>query len=692
MKILKNKKFLSVFIGVIYFILLFLGMRDYNIFWDARNHYFKGQDFANFFLYGRHNYNDLPITQDFARYYRDYLSRNYKDPNIQKRTSKDPNYRRSIYQDDYHNFDWLMKSDQIEHPVFSDIMSSFSNIIFYEKLGVLRDDYAYRVYTLFLSSVLVAVVFYWSITLYGFLPAMVAAFVLGTTPLFWAESHFNLKDVPQMTFFSLAIWQFWQGITAKKKKNIIFSAFFAAFAFSTKLNIVFMPFILSPWLLVFYLSQDKKGRRFYNRWWWLLFIYPFIMFTFFIAIWPQMWSNPFSNFMKVIEIYREVGVAPDYTPAFRTVFNFSTYASIWIFLTTYPWVILLSAVGIFFSIKNLKKTKDYLPLLFLLWFVVPVIRGSLPFTSIFGGVRHIIEYVPALSLLAGFGVYNSLKLFKNQKHRAIAGSILIIGFIPLIFTLIKLHPAENVYFNSFIGGLSGAKKANITGWGYNDGGIYREAVNWLNQHASRDSHVAVAFSEPADFYIPELRYDLIADNATSGFLQKGEYIIGLTHDNGLEGTYNLSYPETFLEPVYQFVVDGVPLIKIWENDKTHMKKEFSQLKFSDIDIMPIRNGNDLIWKLDSKKRIMGLEISFTPDNSCKKMDNGLIRVSSNGQNWELLQLAYPGGPLNYLGDQPKNNKLIAPIPGSDVSFIMFSVDPSDSCLFNVSDSKITVLE
>lgn len=688
---LLNRKLIAFLVGIIYFVLLLSSMPDYNIFWDARNHYFKGQAFVQFFLTGKKDYEGLPITKDYARYHRDYVSKYSPDLDTERKVSSDPNYRRSIYQDEFHTFRWLINSNQIEHPVFSDIMSSFSNVIFYEKLGWLRDDYSYRIYTLILAASLVAVIFYWATTLFGFFPGIVSLLVLATTPLFWAESHFNLKDVPQMTFFSMAIWQFWKGVVSKQKRNIIFSALFASFAFSTKLNIVFLPFILVPWFVFFYLNQSKQNRKVYHKWIWLLFAYPLIMLGVFFASWPQMWYDPIRNFIRVIEIYKAIGIAPDYTPGLRTLFGFSTYAGLWIAVSTYPIVLLLGLTGILYSFKRLKGKGDFLPLLLLLWFFVPIARASLPFTSIFGGVRHIMEYIPALSMLAGYGTFNLLK-FIPKKFKTIAGAFFIVSFVPLLLIIIKLHPAENVYFNSLIGGLSGAKKANIPGWGYNDGGIYRKATDWLNQNAKKNSHIAVAFSEPADFYIPELRKDLLADNLFSGYLQKGEYVIGLTHDNGLEHTYRLKYSETFLEPVYEYVVDGVPLIKIWKNDKEHLKGEFADFKYEDIYLMPQRDKNDLLWNLEEERRVMAVEIAFGKDNSCKPLENAIFQISLDRQNWETLPETYPGGTLSYLGDQPKDNKLVAPIAGVMASEFTLTAYPSDSCIFNVESSIVTVLE
>ncbi len=681
-------KLTAFFIGLVYFILLFVTMKDYNIFWDARNHYFKGQAFVNYFLSGRTNYKGLPITKDYLRYYRDYVSHYYHDPTIEKRVSKDPNYRRSIYQDDVHTFDWLIKTNFIEHPVFSDIMSAFSNKIFYEKLGWLRDDYSYRVYTIFLAAILVAVMFYWSYTQFGLLGAAVTTLVLSTTPLFWAESHFNLKDVPEMTFFTLAIWQFYTGVTSKKKKNIIFSALFAAFAFGTKLNIVFLPFIVGPWFLIYYVTSTKKIQKLFLRWWYLLIAYPVIVVGFLYLIWPQLWHRPVDNFIAMIKIYEEVGVLPDYTPAFRTIFNFSTYAVTWIFYSTYPLFLILGTVGIVGCFARFKKSRHYLPLLLLLWLFVPIIRASLPFTSIFGGVRHIMEYIPAFSLLAGFGIWWVTKRFSG-KIKLLIGVLIVIASMPLLLTLKNLHPAENVYFNFFIGGLSGAKKTNITGWGYNDGGIYRVATQWLNQHADKNAHVAVGFSEDADFYIPELRTDLLADNRFSGSLQQGEYIVGLTHDSGLEQTYRMRYPQNVLTPVFVWNADGVPLIKIWKNDASHVKKEIQAMKKLTLSSQVSMSDNQLVWDLGAEYKIMEIDIMF--DEQKCKLTASNFEISKDNNAFELLPETYPGNPVEALGTQPANGELIAPVAALPARYIALVPQADKACIPQVQSSNVSVL-
>lgn len=687
-----KKVLFSILAGCIFFLSAISTISDYNIMWDARGHFLRGQAFLNFLLTGKGSYENMPLTQDYARYYRDYVSQDSPNRDITKLVSKDPSYRRSIYQDQINSgfFNNLIEGKTLGHPPLSDIASASFNKIFYEKLGLLRDDHAYAFYSIVLASVLVAVFFYWICSLYGFFPAVVSAVTLVTTPLFWAESHNNIKDIPQLAFFSLAIWAFWKGIIGKSKKWIIVSAFVAGCALGTKFNILFVPFIVVPWFALYFFKSSFSARKIYLGWWWIFLSYPIIMFAVFFFTWPQLWYTP-TNLLNVFGYYKDIGTNIDYTPAFRTLFGFNTYAPLWILYTTFPAVVVLSLVGIIAWIVRLKKTKDFLPFLFLLWLIVPILRVSLPNTAIYGGVRQIMEYIPALSFFAGYGAYMLSFLF-SARFKTLFYFLIVLCFFPLILTLFRLHPAENAYFNSLIGGLQGAKEAKLTGWGNTNGGIYEVAVAWLNKNAEPNSHVAVGFSETADFYIPEFRQDLLVDNQFSGYLQKGEYIVALTHDSGLEHTYGLRYPERFLDPVYVYAVDDVPLIKIWKNDKSHLKREFSEKIYTNMNLMPRQVGDELRWGLDKKRQIMAVEIEFNENNSCKSLDNAIFQISEDGQTWEILPETYPGGPLNFLGNQPKDNKLIAPMAGVIASEISFSVDPVGSCILNVKKSKIKVLE
>lgn len=689
---------ISIILGVIFFVIGFLTLNDYNIMWDGRAHFLKGQSYVNFFLTGQENY-DKPVSKEYVRYYRDYVNRSKPGYENSFYVPYD-SYRKSIYKDPLNGY-FKYKNDR-GHPPISDIGAAIFNIIFYEKLGLVKDDLAYGLFALFLSSVLISLIFTWVKRYYGIFAAIVSVIALSTYPLFWAEAHFNIKDVPSMVFFTFSLYTFWKGVGKQSIKWFLLSAIFTGFAISTKFNALFLLFIFAPWFVVYYLKQPKTYRQKYHKFWWLLFIYPLVMFGILFISYPYLWQNPIRNFLDTFSYYKEVGFDIDYTPQFRTLFGFNTYAGIWIIITTYPLVLALSLFGTIVAFIKFFKSKNTLTLLFLFWFLVPILRVSLPKSAIYDGVRQIMEFIPAMTVLAGVGaseitkllnsyIVNRFKQLNNSRLQLFIQIFILILFIPLIATLVRFHPAENAYFNSFIGGLKGAKEKNITGWGSTDGGIYRIAVNWLNKNAENNSHIATGFSEPADFYIPDLRNNLYVDNRFSGYLQEGEYIVALTHDTGLDKTYRMVYPEHFLNPLYVYAVDEVPLIKIWKNDKKYLKEEFKNLTRNELAITPKQVDNILQWEFVNNIRIMAIELSFEKNESCNRLVNGYFQISQDQENWEILPDIYPGATISILGEQPNNSKLIAPFADVQAKYIWFVAEPKTSCVLKAIQSKILYL-
>ena len=687
----RTPKNISILIGVVYIIACLLTIQDYNIMWDARNHFFKGQAFANYFLRGWKNYDSLPVTHEYARYYRDYISKNYEQPDIEKRISKDPDYRRSIYQDDVHTFEWLMKQPATEHPVLSDILSSFSNILFYEKLGWMRDDHSYHLLSIVLAGVLVGIVYYWMATSYGNFAALVATIALAAEPLFWAESHYNIKDIPLLVFFSCAIWYWHQGITCRSTNKLLISAVLAGCALATKFNAAFLPFILGPWTLIHVFYAVPGHRSWYLRHWWIVPLYPAIMLSVLYVSWPQLWYDPITNFLSVVSYYNEVGVHIDYTPNFRTVFGLNTYPVIWLIYRTYPMIIICAVAGVAGAFLVIKRHTDTLPLLFIAWLIVPFLRASLPGLSVFGGLRHIIEYIPAFSLLAGWGAFQLVRVIPAT-YQGIAKIALVLGFIPMVVTLYHLHPAENVYVNSFAGGLSGAREKQLTGWGNTDGGIYRIALEWINEHAGQNAHVAVGFSELADFYLPEFREDIRADNYFSGYLQEGEYIIALTHNSELEHVYRMQYAQRYLKPVFVYEIEGVPLIKIWKNDKEHALPGMSDFEQVSLRLLPSQKNNRITWDAGSLRSGVYLDISYDQNEQCKELEFLTIEVSEDGSVWLLLPEAYPAEVITSLGMQPSNGHLIAPFAIGQYRYVSIAATPETACILNADDAVLSVVQ
>jgi len=154
----------------------------------------------------------------------------------------------------------------------------------------------------------------------------------------------------------------------------------------------------------------------------------------------------------------------------------------------------------------------------------------------------------------------------------------------------------------------------------------------------------------------------------------------------------MMYPERFLEPVYIYEVDGVPLIKIWKNDTEHLKKEIQKLQ--KITVNPIARVENarVYWDLGGVKQLNYIEITFEQKLSCAPLSLAYFQISKDKEHWETLPETYPGSPIDVLGKQPDGNRLIAPFAGQKVRFIQFTAEPEDSCVMNIWKSIIEVFE
>lgn len=96
----------------------------------------------------------------------------------------------------------------------------------------------------------------------------------------------------------------------------------------------------------------------------------------------------------------------------------------------------------------------------------------------FTGLRHFLFVVPPLAVLAGIGFDALLtSLSARRMAYAVAGALAIaVGFGSDIFTLIRLHPYEYLFYNNLVGGLEGAARRNATDYWVN---IMPEAVEKL---------------------------------------------------------------------------------------------------------------------------------------------------------------------------------------------------------------------
>ncbi|OGH22645.1 MAG: hypothetical protein A3F31_05180 [Candidatus Levybacteria bacterium RIFCSPHIGHO2_12_FULL_38_12] len=218
----------------------------------------------------------------------------------------------------------------------------------------------------------------------------------------------------------------------------------------------------------------------------------------------------------------------------------------------------------------------------------------MPNAGIYGGVRQIMEFVPAMAILAGIGaryivtlLQGSIVLYKKQlnnktiqqlspKTTLLALQVLsILMFVPITLKLISIHPNENVYFNPLIGGLRGAKERNLPDWGTTLGSVNKQGVDWLNVYAEPDAKLTLIKGFTSNIPRTMLREDInFYDKYYSGNKMRGEYLMEVIDYRWNEDILEekRKYLQT-LKPLFEVKVDDTTILTIWKNDEKHSGKK-----------------------------------------------------------------------------------------------------------------------
>lgn len=681
--------FISILLGLFFFILGVSTLTQYGINWDTINHLPRGQAYLHYFLTGRKDYKDLP---PYVQYYQKPESLGI-DTDISPK--KVPH--RSIYQMDATTFNWFMENDG-GHPPISDILSSMFNYVLFQKLRLINDIDSYRVYGIFLSSCLIGLIFWWTNKVYGKFAGLIAVISLTSYPLFWSESHFNTeKDIPEAVFLSFFIFCFWKSFINFNIRWLFTAGIFLGLALGTKFNAVFAPLIIILW--IGYLVVGDKWRRnlkeiFVNNKKFAIFclFIPVIVFAIFLVSWPYLWADPIYRIKEVIGFYKGIGLTTTFNDHYLFFGGFNSYPLQAIFYTTPIPVLFLFILGILYIVKNInKKEHKALLALFLIWFIVSVGRVTWPGMSIYGGLRQIMEYIPVMAIISGLGggLLHQFFLKRLKLPLLVVTAFVLLFFVPHLVKMVQIHPNQNVYFNEFMGGLSVAQKKEFLFWGNSFGAAYRQGIVWLNSNVPIGGKVVMARELMPNIPIIWIRPDINFHNSQrSGYLQMGEYAIGLTYQGTRDYSYYDGFLENFVQPVYQVKVDGVGILKIWENSNSKLGFDPKETSISEVQMQKYENG--LRFDLGREYNLSRLEISYSEMN-CQPLKSGVVRISTDNDKWQTLVGVLPKyWRIGVLGQQPKNGNFIEPFYGQQARYIDLVLSPISTCLKQILKYKIFI--
>ncbi|MCI0549905.1 MAG: hypothetical protein L0287_03025, partial [Anaerolineae bacterium] len=269
--------------------------------------------------------------------------------------------------------------------------------------------------------------------------------------------------------------------------------------------------------------------------WISLLAYGLIAILVIFITWPFLWENPVSRFIEVLrlmsdnptnlsvlfggEVYRAGELPKRYFP-----FMLATT------LTEPVWILFI--VGVFIAYSKLitdhsvmKANKLVTMTLTLLWFIILVIYVLIRRPSMYDGLRHFLFILPPIFIFIGFAFEYLFRFIAPVWLRA---GLIFILILPGLIGIFKLHPYEYTYYNSFVGGTSGAFRNYETDYWLT---CYQESVEQLeeilqqplNLYVHREGYIAEYYANP-DIKVHELR------GAVSE-VKSGDYVLVNTRTN-----------------------------------------------------------------------------------------------------------------------------------------------------------------
>jgi hypothetical protein len=393
-----------------------------------------------------------------------------------------------------HTHKFLEKEDfaPVDYSPLVDALSVATCNLFNKKLGWLNYFDAHNAVVIVLFALNIGAVYLFAKSIYGFWVGIISALFFSLFPRLIAHSHNNLSDIPLIFFFSITIMVFYQAVTRQNSKLLAVGIGLFGVSVATKLNSVFLIFILLPWYLAFKIFNripiGKQEKR-------ICFFSPLIAYISWLSVFPYFWTaeNLESFFSRQIHSHIFTMLFKENVVNYEGGWNLSVFHQA--FATTPTIILLLLPIGFYFSLHKFLKERDTRFILLVLWLVIPIFKSSLPGIKNYEMIRHFMNYIPPLVILASLGGVKAFEvissLFKSSFAKRSLGAfgISLITF-SLAYPIYKIHPYEILYFNKLVGGLKGGQDRFMYAYDYWQSSL-RPLIVWVNENAPANSKITL---------------------------------------------------------------------------------------------------------------------------------------------------------------------------------------------------------
>ena len=285
----------------------------------------------------------------------------------------------------------------------------------------------------------------------GPLWALAGPVMLLLSPRFFAQGHFNNKDI---VFMALVLCLLWSALRLMRKPTFPGGLLFAlagAYASNTKVAGMAL-FGLCGVLVIVHLALQKR----LNRRTWAVGGTAFAAFlALYALLTPALWQSPIAFVRYLITNALSFQRWSNWVLFRGTVFKLAQQSLPWYYLpymilaTTPLWALLLIALGAVWAIHRVIRCQDMRALLALLAAFLPLGVAVVTRTTVYNGWRHFYFIYGPMLLLAVCGLNALILAAKPRPRRLLAGGLALCMALTGV-GIITQHPHQQAYYQPLV--------------------------------------------------------------------------------------------------------------------------------------------------------------------------------------------------------------------------------------------------
>jgi hypothetical protein len=299
-------------------------------------------------------------------------------------------------------------------------------------------------------------------------------------PRIFADAFYNSKDLAFLSTYTFCIFFLHQLLKNVNYRNAAIFGAATGFLVAIRITGLVVPFICFLLFCFKFLSKKTNRKKYFQ----VLFVYLISSIACIILFWPILWDGPVTH---LVAAWSEMSTYSwSNKIRFFDSYIISTnlpwyYILTWIGITTPIMYLIFFLFGLVFFIRQLFVNKY--SLLFhptttsVLIFIITIVSIISLNSVLYDGWRHIYFLYVALLIVSLYGVESISTLLVNGRLNLAFKAVILFFTFSVAFTMIKLHPYQNVYFNN-ISGVDNGKgrfKYEMDYWGLS----YRQALEKL---------------------------------------------------------------------------------------------------------------------------------------------------------------------------------------------------------------------